>query len=572
MKEDAPRVIKIPAKPEATRQAEARRQLRVAAYCRVSTKEEDQANSYEVQKEYYTDKIMSNTAWTMAGIFADKGITGTSAKKREDFMRMIRHCRQKKIDVILTKSVSRFSRNTVDCLYYIRALKQLGIAVIFEKENINSLEEDSELRITLSGAFAQSESESISANVTWGKRRAMEAGKVSIQYKKLYGYRKGEDGQPEIIPEQAEIVRWLYERYLTGASLRMIKDELEQQGVKCFEDSPEWNISRIRSILQNEKYCGDLIQKKTYTPDYLTHEKKYNHGKEPLVELKDHHEPIIDRETWQAVQRELSRRNRATGCGGHGNRYPLSGKIRCGECGKSFSHRTKKRQDGSSYYRWCCFTATNEGLRRTDGAGNTIGCSVGRQIRDDVAMDLLRRSVSAVTLDKKSIISSLTRVVESVLTSGEDSGEQELRRLELEFEKLQARNDTIHDRFFDESITKADYQRAKARCESEMNRVQEKIAAIKQRQALNTDTQTLKPDIRAAITGIVSGRTADDDFYGHLLQQMTVYRDGRVEVALNLLPAKWVYVLDGLEKYRAKIGGHDASSVPMSVSRPLSSG
>ena len=272
------------------------------------------------------------------------------------------------------------------------------------------------------------------------------------------------------------------------------------------------------------------------------------------------------------MQRELSRRNRVTGCGGHGNRYPLSGKIRCGECGKSFSHRTKKRQDGSSYYRWCCFTATNEGLRRTDGAGNTIGCSVGRQIRDDIAMDLLRRSVNDVTLDKRAIISNLARIVESVLTSGEDSGEQELRRLELELEKLQARNDTIHDRFFDESITKADYQRAKARCESEMNRVQEKIAAIKQRQALNTDTQTLKPDIRAAITGIVSGRTADDDFYGHLLQQMTVYRDGRVEVALNLLPAKWVYVLDGLEKYRAKIGGHDASSVPMSVSSPLSSG
>ena len=315
----------------------------------------------------------------------------------------------------------------------------------------------------------------------------------------------------------------------------------------------------MTKILKNEKYCGDLIQKKTYTPDFLTHEKKYNHGKEPLVALKDHHEPIIDRETWQAVQRELSRRNRATGCGGHGNRYPLSGKICCGECGKSFS-------------RWCCFTATNEGLRHTDGAGNVIGCSVGRQIRDDIAMDLLRRSVSAVTLDQKAIISSLARIVESVLVSGEDSGEQELRRLELELEKLQARNDTIHDRFFDESITKADYQRAKARCESEMNRVRERITAIKQRQTLNTDTQTLKPDIRAAITGIVSGRTADDDFYGHLLQQMTVYRDGRVEVALNLLPAKWVYVLDGLEKYRAKIGGHDASSVPMSVSTPLASG
>ena len=286
MKDDAPRVIKIPAKPEATRQAEARRQLRVAAYCRVSTKEEDQANSYEVQKEYYTDKIMSNTAWTMAGIFADKGITGTSAKKREDFMRMIRHCRQKKIDVILTKSVSRFSRNTVDCLYYIRALKQLGIAVIFEKENINSLEEDSELRITLSGAFAQSESESISANVTWGKRRAMEAGKVSIQYKKLYGYRKGEDGQPEIIPEQAEIVRWLYERYLTGASLRMIKDELEQQGVKCFEDSPEWTISRIRSILQNEKYCGDVLMQKTFRQDFINTRPSRIQASFPCTSLK----------------------------------------------------------------------------------------------------------------------------------------------------------------------------------------------------------------------------------------------------------------------------------------------
>ena len=352
----------------------------------------------------------------------------------------------------------------------------------------------------------------------------------------------------------------------------LIARELQEAGYRTYSGNVKWSTSQIVKMLKNEKYVGDLVQKKTYTPDFLTHEKRYNHGQEPRVEIKDHHEPIIDRETWQAVQQELRRRNRAQGSGGHGNRYPLSGKIRCGECGKSFVRRTKTRKAGDSYRRWCCFTATNEGLRRTDGAGNVIGCSVGRQIRDDIAMDLLRRSVNTVTLDKRAIISNLTRIVESVLASGEDSGEQELRRLELEFEKLQARNDTIHDRFFDESITKADYQRAKARCESEMNRVQEKITAIKQRQALNTDTQTLKPDIRTAITGIVSGRTADDDFYGHLLQQMTVYRDGRVEVALNLLPAKWVYVLDGLEKYRAKIGVHDASSVPMSVSSPLSSG
>ena len=290
------------------------------------------------------------------------------------------------------------------------------------------------------------------------------------------------------------------------------------------------------------------------------------------MEIKDHHEPIIDRETWQAVQQELRRRNRAQGSGGHGNRYPLSGKIRCGECGKSFVRRTKTRKAGDSYRRWCCFTATNEGLRRTDGAGNSLGCSIGRQIREDVAMDILRRSVDAVTLDKKAIISELTRIVERVLSNGGDDGQQELRRLELELEKLQSRSDAILDRFLDQTLSKSDFQRAKARCEAEISRTQEKLEAIRQRQKLDTDTKTLKPDIRAAITGIVTGQTADDSFYGRLLHHMTVYQDGRVEVALNLLPAKWTYVLDGLEKYRAKIRAHDASSVPISVSSPFSSG
>ena len=187
-------------------------------------------------------------------------------------------------------------------------------------------------------------------------------------------------------------------------------------------------------------------------------------------------------------------------------------------------------------------------------------------------MDILRRSVDAVTLDKKAITSDLTRIVERVLSSGGDDGQQEMRRLELELEKLQSRSDAILDRFLDQTLNKSDFQRAKARCEAEISRAQEKLEAIRQRQKLNTDTRTLQPDIRAAITGIVTGQNADDSFYGRLLHHMTVYQDGRVEVALNLLPAKWVYVLDGLEKYRAKIGGHDASSVPMSVSRPFSSG
>ena len=187
-------------------------------------------------------------------------------------------------------------------------------------------------------------------------------------------------------------------------------------------------------------------------------------------------------------------------------------------------------------------------------------------------MDILRRSVDAVTLDKKAIISDLTRIIERVLSNSVDDGQVELHRLELELEKLQKRSDTILDRFLDQTIGKADFQRARSRCEAEITQTQERIEAIRQRQKLDTDTKMLKPDIRAAITGIVSGQTADDSFYGRLLHHMIVYQDGRVEVALNLLPAKWTYVLDGLEQYRAKIRAHDASSVPISVSRPFSSG
>ena len=436
----APRVIKIPAKPEATRQAEARRQLRVAAYCRVSTKEEDQANSYEVQKEYYADKIMSNTAWTMAGIFADKGITGTSAKKREDFMRMIRHCRQKKIDVILTKSVSRFSRNTVDCLYYIRALKQLGIAVIFEKENINSLEEDSELRITLSGAFAQSESESISANVTWGKRRAMEAGKVSIQYKKLYGYRKGEDGQPEIIPEQAEIVRWLYERYLTGASLRMIKDELEQQGVKCFEDSPEWTISRIRSILQNEKYCGDVLMQKTFRQDFINRKAIKNTGQLPMYLIENHHEGIVSREKYDAVQAEMARRNAAkspsknavTGMASYASKYALSERLVCGECGTLYRRCTWTR-NGEKRIVWRCVSRLDYGKKY---------CHNSPTLDEAPLQQAILAALNTAMADKNSLIRQITDAMETeiipfpggMMSLGDI--ERRLRELEQQFQTL----------------------------------------------------------------------------------------------------------------------------------------
>ena len=243
--------------------------LRIAAYCRVSTDDEEQLTSYEAQRTAYIDKIMGNPDWTMAGIFADEGITGTSARKRPEFLRMIRQCRQKKIDLILTKSISRFARNTVDCLTYVRLLKEHGIGVFFEEQNINTLETDSEMLLTLLGAFAQAESESISANVRWGIRQAMREGKANICYKYLYAYEKGEDGRPRIIPDQAEVVKSIYDRFLAGASLRQIKEWLESEGIPNVAGKEEWTISAIRSILTSEKYCGDVLLQKTFISDCI---------------------------------------------------------------------------------------------------------------------------------------------------------------------------------------------------------------------------------------------------------------------------------------------------------------
>ena len=309
MRESPPKVITIPAKPEVASRQAVQRQLRVAAYCRVSTDDEEQLTSYEAQQNYYTDKIMTNREWTMAGIFADEGITGTSARKRPEFLKMIRLCKQKKIDIVLTKSISRFARNTVDCLNYIRALRELGIAVIFEKENINTLEADSEILITMLGAFAQAESESISANVRWGKRQAMREGKTIIQYNRLYAYEKGEDGKPKIIQEQADVVRSIYDQYLSGASLRMIKDRLEAEQIPNVTGGSQWTITAIRSILTNEKYCGDVLLQKTYISDCISRKVIRNTGQLPMYLVQNHHEGIVERKTFDAVQAEMARRS-----------------------------------------------------------------------------------------------------------------------------------------------------------------------------------------------------------------------------------------------------------------------
>lgn len=294
-------------------------------------------------------------------------ITGTSARKRPEFLRMIRLCKQKKIDIILTKSISRFARNTVDCLNYIRVLRELGIAVIFEKENINTLESDSEILITMLGAFAQAESESISANVRWGKRE----GKAIIQYKRLYAYEKGEDDKPKIIPEQAQVGRSIFKQYLSGASLQMIKKRLEAEHIPNISGEPSWSISLIRSMLMNEKYCGDVLLQKTFISDCISRKVVRNTGQLPMYLIENHHEAIIDRKTFDAVQAEMARRNAGrspskktapTGKSAYTSKYALSERLVCGECGTLYRRCTWAKR-GRKRVVWRCVSRLDYGTK-----------------------------------------------------------------------------------------------------------------------------------------------------------------------------------------------------------------
>lgn len=320
-------------------------------------------------------------------------------------------CKQKKIDIVLTKSISRFARNTVDCLNYIRALRALGIAVIFEKENINTLEADSEILITMLGAFAQSESESISANVRWGKRQAMREGKANIQYDRLYAYKKGDDGNPRIIPEQAEVVRSIYNQYLTGASLRMIKERLESEQILNVAGNPQWTITAIRGILTNEKYCGDVLLQKTYISDCISRKVIRNTGQLPMYLLQNHHDGIVERKTFDAVQTEMARRsagkspskkNAPTGLTSYASKYALSERLVCGECGTLYRRCTWSK-GGKKRVVWRCVSRLDYGTKY---------CHNSPTLDEEPLQRTILAAINSVMSKKDTLIRQITSAME----------------------------------------------------------------------------------------------------------------------------------------------------------------
>lgn len=440
MNETVPKLTIIPANPELAEKKSIRRQLRVAAYCRVSTDSEEQMTSYEAQKTYYTDKIMQNPQWSMAGIFADEGITGTSAEKRPEFLRMIRLCRKRKIDLILVKSISRFARNTVDCLHYIRALKEMGIAVIFEKENINTLDSEGEMLITLLGAFAQAESESISQNVRWGIRQAMREGRISLRCKHLYGFTEDENGQPQILPDEAEVVRRIYKSFLRGQSIRMIKGWLDAEGIAP-RKGKEWSHSSIENLLKNEKYCGDVLLQKTFISDCISRKVIKNVGQLPMYLIENHHEGIVSRETYQAVQAEFARRGSrrspnkraaATGLSSYTSRYALSDRLVCEECGTLYRRCTWVRKGGKKIV-WRCSSRLDYGSRY---------CKHSPTMEEGALQRAIMAAVNSMMEDKTRLVAVISDAIRSGLAPDATGSltpaviDKELTRLDQEFQEL----------------------------------------------------------------------------------------------------------------------------------------
>lgn len=340
----------IPARRELTNRSVARAQkIRLAAYCRVSTNNEDQLYSFENQVTYYKDYANRHSEYELVKIYADEGITGTSTKRREQFKRMIADCESGSIDMVITKSISRFARNTADCLMYSRKLKSLGIGVQFEKECINTLDSTGELLFTILSSLAQDESRSISENCTWGIRSLFRQGRLHLNANRFLGYDKDEDGRLVINKEQAAIVSRIYKEFMDGINPDVIARRLCEESVPGVMGEPKWVTSTIMGILQNEKYTGDALLQKTFTADFLTKKTVKNEGQIEQIWVKDDHEAIIDKPFWNAVQLEIARRRvymKRVGLrtmGRYTDTQPFSNRVICGECGNVFWRRTWTR-------------------------------------------------------------------------------------------------------------------------------------------------------------------------------------------------------------------------------------
>ena len=364
------RVIqRIPAKPRTVDRILAnRRRIRLAAYARVSTMNEDQLDSFENQVTHYREYAKLHPEYDLVKIYADEGITGTNIRRRKNFKQMIMDCQNHKIDMVITKSISRFARNTQDCLHFARQLKDLGIPIFFEKENINTMDGSGELLFTILSSLAQDESRSISENCSWGIRALFRQGQLHLNANRFLGYDKGEDGKLVVNKEQGAIVHRIYTEFMNGINPDVIAKRLCDEGVPGVMGKPAWTVGTIKSILTNEKHMGDALLQKYYTVDFLMGKTIRNDGVLEQTYIKGDHEPIIDKTTWEAVQQELKRRkeymaqHKLRTMGRYTDEYPFTHRVVCGICDKIFSRRTWYRMNKEIKVWQCSSRYTKKGV------------------------------------------------------------------------------------------------------------------------------------------------------------------------------------------------------------------
>ncbi len=441
-------VTVIPARKHTRKGAdEEKPKLRVAAYCRVSTDSDEQATSYDTQIEHYTTYIQGHPDWVLAGIFADDGISGTNTKKREEFNRMIDECMAGNIDMIITKSISRFARNTLDCLKYIRQLKEKNIPVYFEKENINTMDSKGEVLLTIMASLAQQESQSLSQNVKLGLQYRYQQGEIQVNCARFLGYTKDEDKRLVVVPEEAEIIKRIYREYLEGASMLKIARGLEADGILNGAGRERWHTSNINQILRNEKYIGDALLQKTYTVDFLTKKRVKNNGIVPQYYVEGSHEAIIPREVFMQVQEELVRR-RIVHTSPNGKTRTFSSNhcfaqiIICGKCGEVF-RRVHWNNRGKKSVVWRC-------VSRLENTG--LFCDA-RTVLESTIEQVLVTAINQTLCDKDSFLTTLRDNIATVINRENDKGladiDKRLEELQTELLKL-ATSNADYDKVGDE--------------------------------------------------------------------------------------------------------------------------
>ena len=503
-------------------------QLRVAAYCRVSTNSDEQLTSYKMQKKVYTELIQEKPEWCMAGIYADEGISGTRADKRDEFQRMIRDCYNHKIDYIITKSVSRFARNTAECIEFVRRLKALGIGVIFEEQNCDTLKCDSELLLTIHAGFAQAESESMSRNITWSFRKKFEQGEVVFNYAKMVGYKKGADGQPEIIPEEAEIIKDIYTMFLAGMTLREIRDKLHEEGVELRCGKVKWSISTIQNILRNEKYCGDAILQKTITVDPISKIHKKNTGEAPMYYVKDNHVGIIDRETFNRTQEEIARRLNVrpstdklsvTGQGKY-SRYALTDILRCAECGTKFRRVTWSKK-GKKKVVWRCCNRLDYG---------TQFCKTAPTIEENEIQNAVVRAMSKLSTDELNEFNAIMEAsIGEALGINVDAAERDM--LTTRIKQLETEMMSKIDMSIGQGLSIEDSESEFKRISDEISQLTSRLNALNEQGKTDEDRQRRIEDVKAGLEQFKDCTTVyNDTAVRKMIECIRVYPDGALDV------------------------------------------